>query len=74
MGKWLRGIGVPPVLVGLVRGFIEAAAFAGLAYLSAVLPQIDQGEAWQTFVPVILLGIRMLEGLADQIDPAKRRV
>jgi len=69
----LRGLHMPAWLVGIARGIVEAAVFAGLyagadAIAAGALP--DEA-AWSG--AVLLWGIRSLEGVADAIDPAKRR-
>jgi len=81
----LKGFNVPPVVVGLVRGALEAAVLAGLGFLGA------NTEAIQDIVPAgveVLLSnygiteaimvfwvgwsIRTLESVADQhIDPTQ---
>ena len=64
---------LPPALVGALRGGLESAVLAGLAYLGVELTRLDWGEL-AAFVPAALLGIRTLEGLADQfIDPKQNR-
>ena len=66
---FLRGLNVPPVIVGLVRGAVEAAVLGGLGALIIYVTSADLGS-WVWVAPVIVQGIRFLEGLADQIDPA----
>ena len=73
--KWLitllRGLEAPPTLVGAARGVLEAAVLAGLAELFLVLPSIlPQDSLWLAVGYAI---IRVLEGKADDIDPAKKR-
>lgn len=64
---------VRPALVGLARGVAEAAA---LAVIVAVYAAISGGELElpAQLSPLALLGLRTLEGAADErIDPTKRR-
>lgn len=75
-----RGIGVPPVVTGFVRGGVEAALIAAAAALYGYL----MGDVLPAFLPdgslelavaagVVRLGWRTLEGWIDQIDPARAR-
>lgn len=73
MLDYWRGLTKSAWLVGLVRGVVEAAAMAGLLYLTAALASSDVPAALVPFVPVLLAGIRFLEGVVDHIDPAKQR-
>lgn len=69
----LRGLGdARPWLVGLARGILEAAVMAGLAGLYLTLTS-SPPQALVPFLPVVLFGLRLLEGIADSIDPAKQR-
>lgn len=69
----LRGIGsAPPWAVGLARGVVEAAVMAGLGVLALQLSSAPPA-ALVPFVPLGLVIIRYLEGVADNIDPAKQR-
>lgn len=63
----IRGLEAPAWLVGLARGVLEAAIFGAFAALS----EFALGEP--VFGPLLLAAIRTAEGLADQVDPAKRR-
>ena len=68
----LRGIDVPPGLVGMARGALESAVMAGFEELIVLSPQVSWGS-WAILVPIGILVIRTGEGIADHIDPAKRR-
>lgn len=62
-----------PALVGLARGAAEAAAIAALGVLVAWLGIVDLGP-WNFALPSMLLGVRALEGVADDyIDPSVQR-
>lgn len=62
-----------PVVVGIVRGAAEAAAFGALAYVSTQveLLEVDAEFAW--VVSAVLVAVRSLEGLADEIDGRRNR-
>lgn len=68
----LRGIDLPPFVVGLARGMAEAAVIGGLMEATILLTSADLGNM-QIFLPPLLIGIRVAEGAADHIDPAKKR-
>ena len=72
--KLLRGLDVPPVVVGFARGLAEAVS---LAALGAVIVFVADGEnvpdKIEFLIPAIILVVRTLEGIADHIDPAKKR-
>lgn len=68
----LRG-GSAAWLVGLARGLVEAAVLGALIALAAWLAGPDVPVRLIPYVPFMLVGLRFLEGLADQIDPAQRR-
>ena len=68
----LRG-GAAPWLVGFARGIAEAAVMAALLAITAWLAGPDVPLRLVPFVPFLVVGIRWLEGFADQIDPAQRR-
>lgn len=74
MKKLLRGLDVPPVVVGFARGLAEAVS---LAALGAVIVFVADGEnvpdKIEFLIPAIILVVRTLEGIADHIDPAKKR-
>lgn len=69
----LRGIDVPAWLTGLARSIVEAAVFAGLIVLTDWLASGDVPDELKTWAPLIIVGIRTIEGLADQIDESKKR-
>lgn len=73
IGNLLRGIVGSPWVVGLARGIAEAAVLAGLAVLAGALVSEDVPAALLPLGPALLAGIRTLEGIADNIDPAKKR-
>lgn len=68
----LRGLRFDPWVTGLLRALAEAAVMAVLIVLALFLTSAPPA-AIVPFVPVLLAIIRWLEGLADQIDPAKVR-
>lgn len=71
----LRGIDVPPVVVGFARGLAEAVVLAALGAAAVYLTDGDNVPDNIEFVlPGAFLVIRTLEGIADHIDPAKQRV
>lgn len=66
--------GVPPWVVGLLRGIAEAVALAVLGALIIALGDVDTGDL-APWAPVGLLVLRQLEGIADaKIDPTRQRV
>ena len=69
----IRGIGVPPALVGIARGVIEAAVVSALAALVVLIPEADIPETARVWAPVVLMVVRIIEGIADGIDPSKSR-
>lgn len=69
VGSVLRGLYHSPWLVGLLRGAAEIAVMGALVFLAASLGVHIPPEYAIVFWGVV----RFLEGLADQIDPAKRR-
>lgn len=70
----LRGLVLNPRLVAFARGSLEAFAmgliliFSDATWLGEQLPEI-----LKPLIPMIVLGMRMVEGHADAIDPAKQR-
>jgi len=70
--KVLRGIDMPPVVVAVARGVLEAAVMGALVALVSAVGAFDWGDK-AYLVPVALLGLRTVEGFADHIDPAKTR-
>ena len=73
MFKILRGLILNPVLVGFARGLAEAAAMAALLFAFEFVSGGNLPDEMQMWVPIITLGLRQLEGIADKIDPAKQR-
>lgn len=73
MLDWLRGLHTPPWLVGLTRGAAEAVALVLLAELGAWLAGANVPNGLRLWAPVLVLALRELEALADQLDPEKRR-
>jgi len=77
LSEVLRGNDIAPLLVSLGRGLIEAMVMAALAaaliYLTAV--QIEGLPDWAMVLIVAAgtKGIRLAEGLADQIDANSKR-
>lgn len=67
----LRGLNTPPWLVGLTRGLVEAVVLALLGALTLWLSGKDVPDELKAMAPILLLVIRTLEGLADNIDPEK---
>lgn len=71
----LRGLVLNPLLVAFARGLAEAVAlaaiFVAIEFFSGPVENIPD---WlQSVAPLIVLGLRQAEGLADRIDPAKAR-
>ncbi len=69
----LRGLILNPVLVSMARGVLEAAAMAGILALSDAMASGNLPDEYKMWVPLGTLGLRVVEGLADKIDPAKKR-
>ena len=70
----LRGLTTAPWLVALMRGLVEAVVLAALFFVASWLTSSDVPTQLVPLVPLLLTVIRTIEGLADQIDPAKQRV
>lgn len=75
---FIKGWGVPPWLVGAVRGLIEAAVMAvllGIAVMLGDATWVQEHLPPQLipYVGVAILLVRSLEGVADNIDPSKHR-
>lgn len=65
--------GVPPWLVALVRGLLEAAVLAVIGAAIVALGEVTAGDL-APWAPVGILALRSLEGIADQrIDPTRQR-
>lgn len=71
-GPWLilRGLHVPPWIVGMVRGVVEAAALGALYAVDAELVNLNL-EPWMLITAGLIL--RSLEGALDNIDKTKQR-
>lgn len=72
MQKWLVGHGVPPALVGAVRGALIGGAIAVIEALlsyfsSASLP----GTGWLIAAPFIVSALRATEGALDGLKQPK---
>jgi hypothetical protein len=61
-----------PVWTALARGVIEAAVMAALMVLALFITAAPPA-AIVPFAPLLLAAVRWLEGVVDQIDPAKVR-
>ena len=48
--RFLRGINIPPLVVGLVRGIVEAAVMAGLVEALVLFQQTEWAESWWAVV------------------------
>jgi hypothetical protein len=73
----LRGLDLPPWVASVIRGAIEATVLGGLAALAIFLTEI-QIDGVPDYMAAIAIGlglkvIRVAEGAADSIDPAKKR-
>lgn len=71
MPEIIRGLVTSPWIVGTARGIVHAALSAGLLFLIGALGGTDVPALLVPFVPIIIAGLRVLEGVVDQIDPAK---
>ena len=69
----LRGLTLSPLIISFARGTLEAAAFAAIIVGYEALASADLPAEVQPFAFVGVLGLRMVEGFADRIDPAKQR-
>lgn len=64
--------GYSPMVVGIVRGVVEAAVLAGIGALIVALGDVDGVVA--IYAPIGIALLRSLEGLVDhKIDPSKQR-
>lgn len=62
-----------PVVVGLIRGVIEAALIAALEVVAAAVLGADLGP-YAAAAPLIVYAIRQGEAIVDQrVDPTKQR-
>lgn len=71
MLELIRGVVTSPWIVGLARGVAHAAISAGLLFAVGALSGNDVPAALVPFVPILIAALRGLEGVADQLDPAK---
>ena len=63
-----------PIAVALARAILEAAVLAAIVAVYVWLSTADLGDSWTHWTPLALLGLRTVEGWADeQIDPSKAR-
>lgn len=69
----LRGIRTPAWLTGLLRGILEAAAFAAVyvGFDALTTMELPDSYAWVVLIAPALL--RTAEGYIDHIDPIKAR-
>ena len=67
----LRGIDIPPLVVGLARGVLEAAVMGGLVELLVLFGQTEWADSW--WAVAVIYGVRQAESWADHIDPEKTR-
>jgi hypothetical protein len=56
-----------PVIVALLRGFIEAVAIAGIGLVVSLVTELDGAAA--LYAAPALLALRTLEGVADSAAP-----
>ena len=71
--KVLRGLVLNPLLVATFRGMLEAAAMAAIVVLGDQMASGNVPDEFKMWIPLGTLGLRVVEGLADKIDPAKKR-
>lgn len=67
----IRGVFTSPWIVGIARGVLHAALSAGLLFGIGALSGTDVPAALVPFVPILIAALRGLEGVIDQLDPAK---
>ena len=76
----LRGIGIPPTIVGFARGALEAAALGAVGALIVTWQNTDFHLLGLNDTTSLMVGSggvwvwRIIEGFADHIDPDKKRV
>lgn len=74
MTNYLTGKGgIPPAVVAAARGMLEVALLAALGAVVLYVTDLDLPEQWRWIVPALLLFVRTVEGVVDQIDPMKVR-
>ena len=61
-----------PVFVGLARGLVAAALLGVVTGAINFFSSADVPPDLVFLVPAVIVGLRSLEGLIDQSDPAKR--
>ena len=61
-----------PVFVGLARGLVAAALLGAVTGAINFFSSADVPPDLVFLVPAVIVGLRSLEGLIDQSDPAKR--
>lgn len=64
---------ISPLLVGTVRGLLEAMVIGALVAANAYWDALDLPMWANVAGPSVVQGIGILTGLADQIDPRKSR-
>ena len=69
----LRGLVLNPLLVAFARGLLESAGMAAILFASDYIASDALPNEYKAFVPLGTLGLRMLEGIWDRVDPAKQR-
>ena len=69
-----RGYETPrPVFVGLARGLVAAALLGAVTGAINFFSSADVPPDLVFLVPAVIVGLRSLEGLIDQIDPKTER-
>lgn len=68
----VRGLGIPPVVVGIARGAVEAGIMAALIAVAEAAGGANWGDR-AYLLPAVLVAVRTAEGWADHIDPARKR-
>lgn len=69
----IRGLQTPAWAVGLVRSIVEAILFAAIGAVILWLSGTDLPSGLLPWAPVIIVGLRTLEGVVDHVDPSKKR-
>lgn len=73
IGSLLRGLTQNPILVATARGIAEGIAFVVLYGIGDAIASGALPDGAMPFAPLLLMALRMVEGWADHIDPAKSR-
>lgn len=68
----LRGLNSPAILVAFARALLEIAIIGAIGAVLMALNTVDWGD-YAIASPFIFAGLRWLEGVADHIDPEKKR-